>query len=574
MGLRSVIAERLDSWLNTALGFGGTSDKLSATRYSGIVRRLTDPEITAMYRTEHLSAKIVDVYPREALREGFELGGYDDDNAKTDIEDDIRTYLGRWYVTHCVRNAAIWGRAYGGAAIWMGSLTADPSKPFVMGEKIDFLRTIDRRYLQPRPWSLDAQGRPTFYDIIPHEGGAMVGPIHVSRLVIFRGAMTDEQTYQSNNFWDDSVLQRPYEALQSDGIVWRSAQQMISEASLGVLKIKGLYSKLTGPARQALESRLALFNATRSIARNITLDFEGEDYKRESVTFAGIPDLTRESITRVASSAEMPVSILLSDEPSGLNATGDASIRWWLMRVHAYRTGDLERPLLYLCKCLLAQSDVPGVTPESVETLTVRWPELWTPSASEQAEIYSKTATADSTYFDMGVLDAKAIVMSRFGEDGYSQETTVDRDAFAEPSEDELRAAAEGATGSTGGTGPAGDEAAPAAKPGEGPAGENVQAQVLNGAQVASLVDIVAQVADGKIPRDAGVEIIMLAYQVDKPKAELLMGTAGTSFEPTKDPAPVPFGGKPGVPPPKPGEAPPKPGGEKPPPNGTPKPGE
>lgn len=541
MSIRDAFAARLDSWVNVALGFGGVSDKIKATRYSGQVNRLTPGELTAMYRTEHLSAKIVDVYPREAYREGFEVAGYEAEKNTPEGEDDteekVATYLRAWNVVNVCLLASIWARLYGGACVWLGSFTADPGVPFALGERIDFLRVIDRRYLQARPWSLDALGHPQFYDVIPHEGAGMVGPVHASRLVMFGGALTDAQSHQANGYWDDTVLQRPYDALKSDGIVWRSAEQLISEASLGVLMIKGLYAKISGPARQQIEDRLSLFNLTRSIARNMTLDKDNEEYRRESVTFAGVSDLTSESVKRVASAAEIPVSILLSDEPSGLNATGDASIRWWLMRVHAYRTGQLEKPTLYLVRVILAQSGIAAVSADKSEKLAIKWPPLWTPSAKEQSEIYASTSTADCAYIDRGVVDANEIALSRFGKDGYSQDTNIDRRLREPPDEEALALAAAEADGATGAP-------APAAKPGEGPAGENVQAQVLNGTQVASLVDVVAKVAGEEIPRDAGVEIIMLAYQVDKPKAELLMGSAGTAaFKPKEDPAPAPFGG-------------------------------
>jgi len=543
------VTERLDSWLNVAMGFGGVSDKIKATRFSGLVRRLPDPELTAMYRAEHLSAKIVDVYPKEAYREGFELTGFDTDGAVVgddDTEEQISNVLRAWQVVRLARTAAIWGRLYGGAKVWLGSHTADPATPFVMGEQIDFLRVIDRRYLTPRPWMLDALGNPTYYDVTPPEGGGTAGPIHASRLVSFGGSLTDDQTRVTQGFWDDSVLQRAYEALQSDGLVWRSAQQVISEASIGVLRIKGLYQRLTGPARQVIENRLAFFNASRSVARNMTLDFDGEDYKRENTTFAGLSDITREGLLRVASAAEVPIAILLSDEPGGLNATGDSSIRWWLMRVHAYRTGELDTPTLYLCKAVLAQAEISGVRVEAIDRLTIKWPELWTPNATEAADIRFKNAQADDIDIQLGIITADEAAKSHYGKDGYSQEITIDRSMRIEPDEAELaRAAAEGEGGGTGPTG----ETAPVAKPGAGPVGENVQQQVLNGTQVSSLVDIVAQVSGETIPRDAGVQIIMLAYQVDQPKAEALMGSAGKGFK-AKEPEPAAPFGKSGAPPP------------------------
>jgi len=60
---------------------------------------------------------------------------------------------------------------------------------------------------------------------------------------------------------------------------------------------------------------------------------------------------------------------------------------------------------------------------------------------------------------------------------------------------------------------------------------ENVQAQALNGAQVASLVEIVEKVAMGTLPRDAAVNIIVLAFNVLPQDAEKILGGAGKSFK-------------------------------------------
>jgi hypothetical protein len=69
-------------------------------------------------------------------------------------------------------------------------------------------------------------------------------------------------------------------------------------------------------------------------------------------------------------------------------------------------------------------------------------------------------------------------------------------------------------------------EAAPVAPEGD----TTVQDQVLNGAQVSSLVEIVTAVSTGQLPRDAAVQIVMLAYQVDDATAQRILGTAGRGF--------------------------------------------
>jgi phage gp29-like protein len=63
----------------------------------------------------------------------------------------------------------------------------------------------------------------------------------------------------------------------------------------------------------------------------------------------------------------------------------------------------------------------------------------------------------------------------------------------------------------------------------------------LNGAQVTSLLEIVARVARGEIPRDTGIGLITAAFPINREKAELIMGSVGAGFVPTVEgDAPIP----------------------------------
>lgn len=75
--------------------------------------------------------------------------------------------------------------------------------------------------------------------------------------------------------------------------------------------------------------------------------------------------------------------------------------------------------------------------------------------------------------------------------------------------------------------------AAPIAAPVAGdvpPSGEiqTTEASVLNGAQIASAKDIVLAVAAGQMPRDAGVAMLKVFFNLASDVAETLMGSAGT----------------------------------------------
>lgn len=69
--------------------------------------------------------------------------------------------------------------------------------------------------------------------------------------------------------------------------------------------------------------------------------------------------------------------------------------------------------------------------------------------------------------------------------------------------------------------------------------GGDVQKTALNGAQIASLVDVVAKVSNGEIPRESGIEILTAALPITRPDAEKIIGAAGTPrFKPEEPPAP------------------------------------
>ena len=62
---------------------------------------------------------------------------------------------------------------------------------------------------------------------------------------------------------------------------------------------------------------------------------------------------------------------------------------------------------------------------------------------------------------------------------------------------------------------------------------ETVADTALNGAQVASLVEIVRAVAAGQVPRDAAQAIIAQAFRVTAAQADAMLGEAGRGFVPT-----------------------------------------
>ncbi len=59
----------------------------------------------------------------------------------------------------------------------------------------------------------------------------------------------------------------------------------------------------------------------------------------------------------------------------------------------------------------------------------------------------------------------------------------------------------------------------------------DVQKTALNGAQITSMLEIVQSVAGGKLPKDAGINMLITAFQLTEEDANLIMGASGSSFK-------------------------------------------
>lgn len=71
-------------------------------------------------------------------------------------------------------------------------------------------------------------------------------------------------------------------------------------------------------------------------------------------------------------------------------------------------------------------------------------------------------------------------------------------------------------------------------------AGDDVQKTALNGAQTASMVNIVSAIAARQIPRNAGVSMLQTSFRVSREEAEQIVGDAGSTFFAADDkPAPA-----------------------------------
>ena len=426
---------RWDSWTNALTGIGDAlRDKLTFTSFVDN-KRLSDEQAEALFHGEDLAAHIVSKLPRDGVRRWMSVSVGDSD---ADFNDDIQERLKDLGAKQAVREAATWGRAFGGAVVYIGiedGLEEDQPVDLAKIERVEFLTVLDKRDIRPHTYSgtLERFGEPETYKIqhvttLAGEGGEAVQidtstPIHHTRLLRFGGSMTSKRRRQRNNGWDDSILGKLHEVLLQFNVGWQGTAHLLQDAAQGVFKIQGLVDMIAGGDKEVLQNRMQVVEMGRSVARAIMLDAEFESFERQDYSFAGVPDVLRAFMLRLAAAAEMPVVVLMGQSPSGLNATGESDIRIWYDSVEAWQEDVLLPHLERLVSYLGAERDSEGKAPERFE---ITFHSLWQMTDKENAELQKMVGDRDVAYINSGVLLAEEVALSRFTPDGFSLETQID----------------------------------------------------------------------------------------------------------------------------------------------------
>ena len=405
---RRADGRRLDQFQNAYLGYGTSRDKLAAGMFA-LGCQLTDQELHAMYYGDDVCARICNDRPAEMFRRGYNLR-----SKKNPARAEALQKLGKALEldTKILRGKQ-WAAWKGGAITFFGANDGQPDLSAPLNEKritdTKFVNTVDRQFVAVHRWqdnpALPDYGMPEVYEI----GSTIVGRpvrIHRTRVLRFDGVPeTDPMTRRLLGGWTYSALQRPYDVIRKFATSYEGAAQLMADASQGVWKIQGLLDVMSSD-RDAVLTRLALADMTRSAGRALFLDKEDEEFSRVATSFAGMDAVLDRFMMRLAAAADMPVTRLMGRSAAGMNATGEGDTRDWYDSVATEQKNQLA-PMLIRAYTIIGADNVP-------DDLEVEFHPLWEPTAAEKATTYKTNAEADKVYNEMGV-PAAAIIIGRFG---------------------------------------------------------------------------------------------------------------------------------------------------------------
>lgn len=436
-------AFKSDGYTNGVTGLGSrTQDKATFATFQRDCK-LDCETLQTMYSNDGIVKRICTTVPQEAMRQGFELKVGKNNTEDQDAINRLERELERLNAPEKIKEAMIWARVFGGAVVYMGidDGKAESSEvDFNKIKEVNFLTVLDRRDLVPHtyyddPLSPKFNDPKTYKVVAVGRGGtdsrSFNVEIHESRLMVFEGTLTPRREKARNNGWGHSLIQSVEPALKQYLVTVQSLAHLMQDSYQGVFKIEGLMDMVSSSGNTVLE-RMAQVDWNRSNARALVLDAESEDFARDNISFGSMPEVLDRMYLNLSAYTGIPVTFLMGQSPSGLNATGESDIRIFYDSVKSLQISEIKPNIERLVKALMVSRR--GVTNgQELQDWRIEFNPLWQQTEKEKAETRRVQAEADSMYLDRGVLTAQEVADSRFGSGEYSLETNITNEERQKP---------------------------------------------------------------------------------------------------------------------------------------------
>jgi len=235
-------------------------------------------------------------------------------------------------------------------------------------------------------------------------------------------------TWRANGAWHDSILQVLIDPLKQYDSMTGAISALIPKARQDVVMAKGAAKELsTSGGAAAMAARYAASARLASLYNLWVFDKDTEQYMQQTFSFAGLDKIWEKAMKEVAGSTGYPVSVLFGDEPSGLNATGDASQRNYYDEIAAARETELKPAHMVLLECVARHEF--GYLPPG---FTIQYKPLWQASDLEKSTINLNRANADHARLQDGVVSPATVARENKELNVYTTVTQEEVDQVAE----------------------------------------------------------------------------------------------------------------------------------------------
>lgn len=389
---------RRDGFINLLAGLGRKSDKTKYSEWGGYIL-LDDQTLGNMYDGDGLVTNIVNAVPDDMTRNGWII--------KNDTDALIEKEMTRLGATTKINKALKYTRLYRGAVVVIITKNGKLDQPLSKHSgEIKQLRVYSAARIPLT--SMDFNDDPNskwfeeieIFPIMKRNGTEM--KVHASRCLIFKGETASDQPELDlkYRYWGFSIIQKIYTRIANYANVERGVGNLMLEFSVGKFKMSNL-AQILAQGKDGIQmawDRIEFINASKSIINAVLLG-ENEDYIRDTVNLAGVPEVIDRMMMNLSAVANIPVTKLFGRSPAGMNATGDSDMRNYYDDVSSDQE-ILLLPELQRLVNMIASYTYPETREnedgEPIEEYSVEFNSLWEPTEKEKAEIRKINAETDN----------------------------------------------------------------------------------------------------------------------------------------------------------------------------------
>lgn len=387
------------------LGYGSQSP-LEATEYP--LTRMTDNYalLNSLYRDNWVVQNVVGLMVDDMLREWYKPKG--------DITPEMQSALSRVERDTCIRDrineGLRWGRLYGGAAgLILIDGQEDLSRPLdtdlIYPGSFRGLYILDRWQGVTPNMDLVFEGGepvPESYSITDARGNTAAN-VHHSRLVRFTGRDLPFLERVAELYWGESEVEALYKDVVAHDNVSANMAALTFQANINTMEVKGLEQLFSIGSSQAQRRFWNVMQAQSVLRSNFGTQLveEGNKITNTQYTFTGLEEIYESMCLNLCGASHYPMTKLFGRSPSGMDATGESDLKNYYDYVDSQREAKV-RPVLQKILPVLAMSAW-GFIPDDLDVI---FPPLWTPTATETAEIALKKSQAIRDTFQAGLFQA------------------------------------------------------------------------------------------------------------------------------------------------------------------------
>lgn len=240
--------------------------------------------------------------------------------------------------------------------------------------------------------------------------GDVVGPLeyqdqsgakwHHTRVVPFYNRELPLRRRPYYDYWSLGEYDRVYAEFLRDQDVQEALGKLLKEYSYDVLKLNGIRSQSKDEIKKAL---VGIGLGIQKIGK-IALD-ANDDYVTQTKTLAGLPDSVKLITARLAMIVRIPASILLFENPGGLNSGANAG-DWesLLGQVEADQRKHYVPAVVAILSNVLASREGPTAGRPVVERWRVQPRPLGRLSPQAQSQVRSANAAARASDVQNGII--------------------------------------------------------------------------------------------------------------------------------------------------------------------------